>query len=140
MKMFEVLLEADTMPEKVKPLAVPKFPPMPEQDGDMGNGMLAGTSKKTGEKYQKGSEGTFIWDKTGNPKTYVSPAMGGTYQIHDVKTGNFTQRYENAGLKITGRFDKNGNSLDKGDARYTIGDIDVSKNADGSEQVKSTRG
>lgn len=138
MKMFEVLLEADTMPEKIKPLPVPQFPEMPQQDGDLGDGALA---KQTKQGMTLGNaEGTFLWDASGKPAKWRSPAMGGMTQTHDVKTGTITVRYDNGGLKLTGRFDKDGNSLDKGDARYSFGDVDVTKNADNTERRVYTAG
>ena len=136
--MFEVLLEADAGPEKIKPLPVPKFPEMPQQDGDLGDGALAKQTKQG--MTLSNAEGTFLWDASGKPAKWRAPAMGGITQTHDLKTGIITVRYNNAALKVTKRFDKNGNSLDKGDAQYGFGDVNMTKNADGSTKEVYTAG
>ena len=125
-------------PEKIKPLPVPKFPEMPQQAGDLGNGALA-RQTKLGMTLSN-AEGTFLWDASGKPAQWRSPAMGGMTQTHDLKTGTITVRYKNAGLKVTKRFDKNGNSLDAGDAQYGFGDVNKTKNADGSTKEVYTAG
>jgi len=122
--------EQQSMPAKIKPLAVPKFPPMPEQEGDMGDGAIA-RQTKLGMTLSN-ADGTFLWDASGKPSQWRSPAMAGMSQTHDLKTGVITVRYNNGGLKVTKRFDKDGNSLDAGDVAYGMGDVNRSKNADGS--------
>ena len=138
MKMFEVLLEADTMPQKIKPLAVPQFPEMPQQEGDLGDGAIA-RQTKLGMTLSN-ADGTFLWDASGKPSQWRSPAMAGMSQSHNLKTGVITVRYNNGGLKVTKRFDKDGNSLDAGDVAYGMGDVNMSKNADGSENNVYTAG
>jgi hypothetical protein len=117
-------------PEKIDPLPVPQFPEMPQQEGDLGDGAIA-RQTKLGMTLSN-ADGTFLWDASGKPSQWRSPAMAGMSQSHNLKTGVITVRYNNGGLKVTKRFDKDGNSLDAGDVAYGMGDVNRSKNADGS--------
>ena len=134
----EIAEAANAGPEKIDPLPVPQFPEMPQQDGDLGDGAIA-RKTKLGMTLSN-AEGTFLWDASGKPAQWRSPAMGGITQTHDLKTGTITVRYNNGGLKVTKRFDKNGNSLDAGDAQYGFGDVNMTKNADGSQNELYTAG
>ena len=130
--------EADAGPEKIDPVPVPQFPEMPQQEGDLGDGAIA-RQTKLGMTLSN-ADGTFLWDAAGKPSQWRSPAMGGISQTHNLKTGVITVKYNNGGLKVTKRFDKDGNSLDAGDAQYGFGDVNRSKNADGSTKDVYTAG
>jgi hypothetical protein len=130
MKMSDIVKEKESRPEKIDPLPVPQFPEMPQQEGDLGDGAIA-RQTKLGMTLSN-ADGTFLWDASGKPSQWRSPAMAGMSQSHNLKTGVITVRYNNGGLKVTKRFDKDGNSLDAGDVAYGMGDVNRSKNADGS--------
>jgi hypothetical protein len=109
MKIYEILRENvdQSLPPTIKPLKVPAFPQMPQQDGDLGDGQQAG-STRDGGKYLSGSEGKFIWDKQGQPSKWQAPSFGGMTQTVNMKTGDITARLQQGGLDVSAVYDKTG--------------------------------
>jgi len=123
MKVYEILREDvdQSLPPTIKPLKVPAFPEMPQQDGDLGQGQQAGPTKDGG-KYLSGSEGKFIWDKQGQPSKWQAPSLTGTTQTVDMKTGDITVRLQQGGSDVSGVYDKTGKRKDgQGSASYDFG-------------------
>ena len=107
--MYEILREDvdQSLPPTIKPLKVPAFPEMPQQDGDLGQGQQAG-STRGGGKYLSGSEGKFIWDKQGQPSKWQAPSFSGMTQTVNMKTGDITARLQQGGLDVSAVYDKTG--------------------------------
>lgn len=134
MKIFEILKEApqEGLPPTIKPLKVPAFPEMPQQDGELGDGSSAGTSRD-GSKFLKGAQGSFIWDKQGQPSKWRAPTFSGMTQTVDMKTGDITVRYQNGPLDVSGVYDKTGKRKDgQGTTSYDMGVARVSKGPQGN--------
>jgi hypothetical protein len=134
MKMHELLREAEEgLPPTIKPLQIPQFPEVPQQDGELGDGSTAGTDKKTGGKYLKGGQGTFVWDKQGQPSMWIAPNFAGMTQRYDMKTGDINVRYQNGPLDVSGVYDKTGKRKDgQGSMGYDMGVASVRKGPQGS--------
>ena len=122
MKIFEILTEAPKgLPPTIKPIKVPAFPEMPQQDGELGAGSQAGPTKDGG-KYLSGSQGKFIWDTQGNPSKWQAPNFGGMSQTVDMKTGDITVILQQGGLNVSGVYDKTGKiKQGQGQASYDMG-------------------
>ena len=122
MKIFEILTEAPKgLPPTIKPIKVPAFPEMPQQDGELGAGSQAGPTKDGG-KYLSGSQGKFIWDTQGNPSKWQAPNFGGMSQTVDMKTGDITVILQQGGLNVSGIYDKTGKiKQGQGQASYDMG-------------------
>lgn len=122
MKIFEILTEAPKgLPPTIKPIKVPAFPKMPQQDGELGAGSQAGPTKDGG-KYLSGSQGKFIWDTQGNPSKWQAPNFGGMSQTVDMKTGDITVILQQGGLDVSGVYDKTGKiKQGQGQASYDMG-------------------
>lgn len=111
----------EAAPPTIKPVQVPQFPQMPQQDGDLGQGMQAGTNKD-GTKFLSGGQGTFIWDKAGKPSKYQAPSFAGIQQTVDVATGDITVNYGNGPMAVSAVYDKSGKiKQGQGSASYDFG-------------------
>lgn len=134
MKIFELLKENvdNALPPTIKPLQVPQFPEMPQQDGELGQGQQAGPTKDGG-KYLSGSQGKFIWDAQGNPSKWQAPTFSGMSQTVDMKTGDITVRYQNGPLDVSGVYDKTGKKKEgQGSAGYDMGVATVRSGPNGA--------
>jgi len=134
MKVYEILREDvdQSLPPTIKPLKVPAFPEMPQQDGDLGQGQQAGPTKDDG-KYLSGSEGKFIWDAQGQPSKWQAPSFTGMTQTVDMKTGDITVRLQQGGLDVSGVYDKTGKRKDgQGSAAYDMGVASVRSGPQGN--------
>ena len=109
MKMHEILRENvdKALPPTIKPLQVPQFPEMPQQDGELGQGQQAGPTKDGG-KYLSGGDGKFIWDKQGQPSKWQAPSFSGMTQTVDMKTGDITVELRQGTVNVSAVYDKTG--------------------------------
>jgi len=139
MKIYEILTEAPKgLPSTIKPMKVPAFPQMPQQDGELGDGSSAGTSKDGG-KFLKGAQGSFVWDKQGQPSKWRAPTFGGMTQTVDMKTGDITVRLQQGGLDVTGVYDKAGKlKQGEGNASYQAGNVGFSVDGQGNKSVRQS--
>lgn len=134
MKIHEILRENvdSSLPPTIKPMAIPQFPEMPQQDGDLGGGQQAGPHKDGG-KYLSGGQGVFVWDKQGQPSKWKAPTFGGVSQVHDIKTGDITVRYQNGPLDVSAVYDKTGKiKQGQGSAAYDMGIAKVQSGPQGN--------
>ena len=131
--MYEILKESDKgLPPTIKPLQVPQFPQLPQQDGELGGGQQAGPTKDGG-KYLSGGQGRFIWDKQGQPSKWIAPTFSGMSQTVDMKTGDITVRLQQGSLDVSGVYDKAGKlKPGQGTASYDMGIAKVSKGPQGN--------
>lgn len=139
MKIHEILTEAPKgLPPTIKPVKMPAFPQIPQQDGELDDGSSVGTSKDGG-KFLKGAQGTFVWDKQGQPSKWRAPTVSGMTQTVDVKTGDITVRLQQGGLDITGVYDKSGNiKQGQGKASYQAGNVGFSVDGQGNKSVRQS--
>ena len=133
----EEQIKAEVLPAKKQLQPVPQFPAMPQQDGDLGQGMSAGTVQKTGERYLKGAQGTFIWDKAGKPSKYITPTVNGYHERHDLVKGTVEAHYVNGPLKLSQTYDKSGNAIGQ-DVSYKMGDVSMRKQTDATGKTTKT--
>jgi hypothetical protein len=134
MKIHEILTEAPEkgLPPTIKPLKVPAFPEMPQQDGELGGGQMAGPTKDGG-KYLSGSQGKFIWDKQGQPSKWQAPTFSGMSQTVDMKTGDINVRLQDGPLDVSAVYDKTGKlKPGQGTTSYDMGVAKVSKGPQGN--------
>lgn len=132
MKIYEILKEAEGLPPTIKPLKVPAFPQMPQQDGELSGGQQAGPTKDGG-KYLSGSQGKFIWDAQGKPSKWQAPSFSGFNQTVDMKTGDITVRLQQGGLDVSGVYDKTGKKKEgQGSVGYDMGIASVRKGPQGN--------
>ena len=136
MKISELLRE---VAEPAKPYPVPSAPKLPAEDGDLGNGVKVVTTKQ-GTRAHSSDKGTFVYDKSGTPIFFTSPSMAGITQTHDLKTGNFVQKYKNGPLALDQEYDKTGKPIGRAGTRYKFGDIDMSQDRKGNKTVKRRAG
>jgi peptidoglycan hydrolase-like protein with peptidoglycan-binding domain len=95
-----------------------KAPPMPT--GQLQSGEKLETNPDGTISYASG-QGTYTYDKTGNPLKYTSPSFAGITQTNDLVSGNIAVRYAVGPLDATVNFDKNGKSLDSQKVQYDLG-------------------
>jgi hypothetical protein len=95
-----------------------KAPPMPT--GQLQSGEKLETNPDGTISYASG-QGTYTYDKTGNPLKYTSPSFSGITQTNDLVSGNIAVRYAVGPLDVTVNFDKNGKSLDSEKVQYDLG-------------------
>lgn len=127
-----------SLPQIIKPLKVPAFPEMPQQDGELGGGQQAGPTKDGG-KYLSGSQGKFIWDAQGKPSKWHAPSLGSTSQIYNIKTGDITVRLQNGESDVSAVYDKTGKlKPGQSSASYDMGIAKVSTGPQGN--TVTTRG
>ena len=134
MKIAELLREAldQNLPPTIKTIPVPQFPQAPTQMGDLGDGQIAEPNKEGGVKLS-GADGTFSWDKNGQPSKWAAPAMGGTSQVYDMKTGDITVTLTNGGLNVSAVYDKTGKLKQGGNsASYDMGTATVTATSQGN--------
>jgi uncharacterized protein (DUF2267 family) len=124
--------------EKVKPLPIPQFPEMPQQAGDLGDGAIAKQTKQG--MTLSNAEGTFLWGTSGKPAKWRSPTMNGITQTHDLKTGNFVQKYDNSALAVDQEYDRTGNPVGRASKAYRVGDTSMSIDKKGNKTVKQRDG
>lgn len=105
----------NTGPDTIKPVKVPQFPQVPQQDGDLGQGAQAVTNKD-GTRSLYNDQGIFTWDKAGNPVTYDAPSIGGVKIKVDLKTGNQTVTYQKGPMTVSAVYDKTGKKMQGQDA------------------------
>ena len=122
MKVFEIIERTTglekVVPAKVKPIIepFPKKPETPAQPTTDDNGTQISPTRNGGVKLGDG-RGTFIWDKNGQPSMYISPAIGGLKQVHNIKNKTFVVNYSNQGFDIKATYDQQGNKIsDDGDS------------------------
>ena len=125
MKLFEItdvaMPESENGKQQITPMQIPAFPEFPKQVGDLGNGASASQTKNGGTKLSSG-QGTFVWDKAGQPSKWQAPTFGGMSQLYDIRTGDITARYKSGGLDVTMVYDKTGKAKqDSGSASYNMG-------------------
>lgn len=128
-RIANLLSEAEaSAPETIKPMPIPQFPQAPTQAGDQGDGSIIEPNKEGGLKLSN-AEGTFSWDKAGNPSKWIPPVFGKITQIYDIKTGDITVTFNDNALKVTKVYDKTGKlkpgqeqaSYDAGIAKFDKG-------------------
>lgn len=119
-------------PDTIQPPKVPQFPQVPQQDGDLGQGMQAMTNKD-GTKSLSSGQGTFTWDKTGKPLKYTTPAFSGVQQTVDMATGDITVNYGKGPMAASQVYDKSGKKKQgTGSASYDMGIAKVQTGPQGS--------
>lgn len=127
--------------EPVKPVSIPAVPKLPAKDGgDLGADGYEVVTLKDGTRAHKSNKGTFVYDKSGTPITYRSINMNGVHQVHDLKTGNFVQQYENGGFVVDQEYDKTGKPIGRAGKRFRFGDIDMSIDRKGNKTVSYQQG
>jgi len=137
MKISELLKEEQAGP--VEPLKVPPVPKLPAQDGEFDDAVTVLTTKQ-GTRVHKSAEGGFVFDKSGTPIYWLSPSMNGMHQVHDLKTGNFVQKYANGPLALEQEYDKTGKPIGRAGTSYKFGDVTVSQDRKGNKTVKQMQG
>lgn len=108
MKVFEIYENESPFPKKITPAPVPAFPKMPQTDGEQADGSTVSTTQDGGKKLS-GADGTFFWDKNGQPKKWHISLVDGLTQIHNARTGDITVYYAAGGAKVAVTYDKDGN-------------------------------
>lgn len=132
MKVFEIIERTTglekAVPAKVKPILepFPKRPETPAQPTTDDNGTQISPTRNGGVKLGDG-RGTFIWDKNGQPSMYISPAIGGLKQVHNIKNKTFVVNYSNQGFDIKATYDQQGNKISDGNdsTSYSMGGASV---------------
>ena len=137
MKVYEILREEQAGP--VKPLKVPQVPKLPAEDGDLGSGVTVHTTKQ-GTRVHMSSDGSFTFDKSGTPIFWMSPSFTGMHQVHDLKTGNFIQKYENGPLAIEQEYDKTGKPIGRAGTSYKFGVATIAQDRKGNKTYIQRQG